>query len=267
MNNKNQTSQFGQQLKLWRNKRGLSQIELAAIASTTPRHLSFIESGRSRPGRDIILRLSRSLDLPPRHQNSLLVAAGLPPQFAEREPTDPKVSPYWKAIEQILQRHNPFPACVFDGVGRVLMCNEAHRRLAPDCENQTPEESMDAWFAPGSNRENIENWTEIAWGWVDRMRIEQARTHRKDLAALVDKAMTYLKDVARPSVPPDGYPEVIAPRFRFGDQVVRTFGTIMRFESAMEVTLSELKVELLFPEDEASEAFFHKLANEALVLE
>ncbi|MEP3478723.1 MAG: helix-turn-helix transcriptional regulator [Fuerstiella sp.] len=267
MENKLQNNQlptsFGQQLKMWRKKRGLSQLQLALSAHTTPRHLSFIESGRSRPGRDIVLRLSQCLDLSVRNCNSLLLAAGLPPQFPEREFDKDRPSPFHRAIEQILKQHEPYPGCAFDSLGRVILCNEAQRRFVPGCEIQTPEESIDAWFGPGANRDFIQNWAEVAWNWVDRQLHEAARTNNQELAKLVERALRHLGDTERPAAHSDNDPDVFSTRFRIGDKVIRTFATVMRFETAQEVTLSELRVELLFPFDETAAEFFHDLKEQS----
>ena len=252
---------FGRQLKIWRQKRGMSQLELATAASTTPRHLSFVESGRSRPGKELVLRLARSLDLSVRNQNELLIAAGLPAQFTERELTDQQIQPYRMAVEQIIQSHNPYPACVHDGLGRVLTCNDAHRRMVPGSEQMSPEELVDLLFAPGPIRDSLENWDEVVWAWVDRQLLTVANTNNRELSELVNRAMGYLADVERPDIKTDASsPEMMIMRFRFGDQSVRTFTTVMCFESALEVTLSELRVELMFPLDAESKEFFHQMA-------
>ncbi|MEM8736678.1 MAG: helix-turn-helix domain-containing protein, partial [Planctomycetota bacterium] len=180
--NNNKPTAFGRQLKRWRQKRGLSQLDLATSAATTPRHLSFVESGRSRPGKELVLRLARALDLPVRSQNELLLAAGLPAQFTERELTDQQIEPYRMAVQQIIDSHNPYPACVHDALGRVLTCNDAHRRMVPGCESMSPEELVDMFFAPGPLRNSIENWAEVAWAWVDRQQRSIADTKNRELS-------------------------------------------------------------------------------------
>lgn len=242
----------------------MSQLELATTASTTPRHLSFVESGRSRPGKELVLRLARSLDLSVRNQNELLIAAGLPAQFVERELTDQEIKPYRMAVEQIIQSHNPYPACVHDGLGRVLTCNDAHRRMMPGSESMTPEELVDVMFGPGRMREVVENWAEVAWAWVDQQLITVANTNNQELTALVHRAMDHLEGVERPEISGDASSsEMMIMRFRFGDRIIQTFSTVMCFESALEVTLSELRVKLMFPLDAESKSFFHELAEHA----
>lgn len=252
-------SPFGQQLRAWRRRRGLSQLELAARAETTPRHVSFIETGRSRPGRALVLRLAESMNLPVRDRNKLLTSAGLPPAFAERDLGEESMRPYREAVEAILRHHEPYPGCVADALGRILMSNKAFRALWPGGGDQTPEENVDAFFAPGGMNTVIENWAEVAWAYVDGQRREAARTGHPRLVALAERAARHLQGVPRPAVSGEGAP-VVCPRFRFGDRVVRTFSTVMRFEHAAEVTISELRVELIFPADEEGDAFFRGLA-------
>lgn len=251
-------SPFGERLRLWRRRRGMSQLQLATEAETTPRYLSFLETGRSRPGRAIVLRLARCLELPVREQNTLLLSAGLPAAFDERDLDDEALRPLRMAIDAILARHEPFPACAMDGLGRVVRLNEACRRFMPGVETQSPEQGLDAFLAPGPGREMVENFAEVAWAYCDRLQREAARTGDPRLRALFELAHAHLRDVPRP-VSAEG--PVLVVRFRFGDRVIRTFTTVMRFDTPHEVTLSELRVELVFPMDDEADAFFRSLAE------
>lgn len=254
-------SPFGQQLRLWRRRRGLSQLQLASRAETTPRHVSFIETGRSRPGRELVLRLAECMSLPVRDRNALLVSAGLPPAFPEHDLDQEQMRPFRIAVEAVLHRHEPYPACAMDGLGRVRLTNAGFRALWPGADQASPEEAIDAFFGPGPMREMIENWAEIAWAYAEGRRLEAMRTSDPRVSALADRVLEHLRGVPRP--PGTTSSGVVCPRFRFGDQVVRTFSTVMRFEHPTEVTLSELRVELLFPMDEVGDAFFRGLARAA----
>ena len=103
-------SPFGQQLRHWRTRAGKSQLELASEAGTTPRHLSFVETGRSRPGADLVLRLATALDIPIRERNALLVAAGLPPSFPAFALEDDAMKPIQRVLDRVLASHEPYPA-------------------------------------------------------------------------------------------------------------------------------------------------------------
>lgn len=253
-------SPFGQKLRAWRKQRGLSQLALAALADTTPRHVSFIETGRSRPGRNLVLRLAECMDLPVRERNDLLVSAGLSPAFAELDLTEEPMRPFRMAVEAMLEHHEPFPACAVDRVGTVLRANRAFRLLWPGSGDRTPEESVDAFFGAGPMRDAVENFAEVAWAYVDGQLSYAARTNDPRIASLAQRALAHLDDVERPP-PTDAV--VVCPRFRMGDEVVRTFSTTVRFEHAREVTISELRVELIFPMDEPSAAFFERMSAAA----
>ncbi len=251
-------SPFGKQLRYWRQQRGMSQVELAALASTTPRYVSFVETGRSRPGRDVVLRLGDSLELPVRAQNELLQAAGLPPAYAERELDEEEMRPFRLAVRAMLDNHSPYPACAADGLGRPQMVNPTFRALWGDVQDISPEEAVDAFFGPGPGREMIENWAEVAWAYVDGRRREVSRTNDARLRALTERALAHLEDVPRPAKPTAS--PIICPRFRVGDRVIRGFTTVVRFEHAHEITISELRVELIFPMDDVADRFFRETA-------
>ena len=116
---------FANALRRWRGQRGMSQIELALGAETTQRHVSFIESGRSLPGRGMVIRLSEALDLPLRGRNAPLLSAGYAPVYGETRFDDPKLGPVRRALERILEGHLPYPAVIVDRHGDLVAGNEA----------------------------------------------------------------------------------------------------------------------------------------------
>ncbi len=258
-NNKTTSTNFGRQLRWWRKKRNVSQLKLATLAATTTRHLSFLETGRSRPGRDVILRLSRALDLPIRDVNKLMIAAGLRKEYAEEEFDSQKLEPYRSVIETMLDHHNPFPAVVLDNIGNILMTNEGYLAFMPTGIPNSPEESIDEMFNPaGQLAQFIENWDEIVWAWLDRQKSELELFHTPRLADLIIRAEKHLENLVRPETKTT-QDAVLSPRFRVGDQIISTFATMMRFENVTEVTLSEIRVEFLFPMNAESRLFFTEL--------
>ncbi|MGH1347009.1 MAG: helix-turn-helix domain-containing protein [Nannocystales bacterium] len=252
---------FGRMLREWRGRRGLSQLALATQAETTPRHLSFIETGRSRPGRDLVLRLADAMEIPVRHRNALLEAAGLGRAYAERDLEEQDLRPFVDAVEMVLRNHDPYPGCAMDGYGQVRRTNAAFERLWPGALAMTPEQNIDAFFGPGPAREMLENWAELAWRDVDMRKQEAVRVGDARLHVLADRAEQHLADTPRPRAPDLTAAPVVCPRFRFGDQLVQTFSTVMRFEHANDVSLHELKVELIFPAEPSAAAFFRMLAQ------
>lgn len=254
-------SPFGRQLRRWRERRGASQLELATKAGTTPRHISFVETGRSRPGRELVLRLASALDVPIRERNELLLSAGLPAEFPIYELSDESMQPISGVLRMVLRAHEPYPAWVFVRGFQILLANAAGKALFPDLCNMSPESIVDMWFAPGPFRQMVENWQEVLWAGIDGLRREAARTSDPGVLGLLRRAEGHAAHIpvpegrARPDLP------VACPRFNIGGRVVRTISAVMRFDTAVEVTASELRVELMFPADGESEAYFRELVR------
>lgn len=256
---------FGRQLKHWRRQQGLSQLALASAADLSQRHLSFIETGRSRPGEDVVLRVAEALDLPLRERNNLLLAAGLTPCFADLPLSHDAIAPFRAAIERMLETHEPYPAYVIDRWWDVVDANAAGWRLFPVARDG-PVNAVDVFLAPGPVRDMVENFDAVAWAFLQRLRLEIAGSGPDArLQALLERAEGYLKDLPPPAsnTSEPGSELVICPRLRVGDQTVATLSMIARFGNTREVNLDELRVEMLFPADAAAVAFFHGLAEAA----
>ena len=137
---------FGRRLRYWRGLRGMSQLELAASAGTSSRHLSFCETGRSRPGRDLVLRLAEVLAVPVRAQNDLLEAAGLPPAHRAVPLDSPHLAPVRRVLDAVLAAHDPYPAWVLSRGLVVVDANRAARALFPGPVGLPSEQSVELWF-------------------------------------------------------------------------------------------------------------------------
>ncbi|MGI9615798.1 MAG: helix-turn-helix domain-containing protein [Acidimicrobiales bacterium] len=247
-------SPFGALLREWRRLRGVSQLELAGLVASTPRHISFIETGRSRPRRPLVLRLSRALTLPQRESNELLIAAGLPPEFTEDDLGADDLGPYRQAIDALLTSHTPFPGCVVDRWGQILLANEPFERINPGMAELTPEELLEATFGSDEGRARVLNWDEIAWAYVDRMSTVLTRTPDSRIEALVVRVREHLGGRERP--PASTSPHLSAVFLGPDGQTLSTFTTFLRFDYAHDVSLSELAVELIFPADETTRTWF-----------
>lgn len=248
------SSDFGRRLRAWRRQRGLSQFELAVRAGTTPRHLSFLETGRSRPGTEMVIRLANELDLAPREQNALLEAAGLPATRSHHPLEATEMSRFSGVIDSLLRGHEPLPAAVIDRYGAVLRANMAFERLSPGLVGLEPEELVDRFFGPGPWRDVLVNWTDAAAVWLARQRREICRTDDPRLEALVARAVRLIGPVPCPT-PAEGLPMVCS-RIRVGEEVLELFAVVVRFDTASDVTLSELRVELMYPGNDAADRFF-----------
>ncbi len=251
---------FGSHLKDFRRLRGMSQLALAAAADVSPRHVSFVESGRSRPSRQMVLRLAESLDMPLRARNELLHLAGYAPAFPERRLDEPALAAISSIIEQMLKQHEPYPAFVIDRYWNVVRANATAGRLFAGLMPEQPFNAVEMFLGPGPFRQVVENWEEVAWVTLNRLRRDAALAGRDErLNALLARAEELMADVEPPADADTSAPTVTS-RLRMGEQVVETISTIASFNAARDVTLDELHVELIYPANAEAEAFFRSAA-------
>ena len=147
-----QVSPFGRHVRRWRAIRRMSQLDLAAAAGTTPRHLSFVETGRSRPGRDLILRIADALTVPLPQRNTLLAAAGLSPAFPAHELGSRALEPVNRVLDQVLAGHEPYPAWVIRQPMTIVRANTGGEALFPGLTQLTPDQLIDLWYGPDPSR-------------------------------------------------------------------------------------------------------------------
>ena len=250
---------FGRQLKRWRRQRALSQLEFVVRADVSQRHISFIESGRSRPKAEVVQKIADALEIPIRERNHLLESAGLAPNYPEVSLSSEKLAPFRNAIEQMLRTHKPYPAYVINRSWELVDANTAGRLLFP-WSGEAPVNLLDAFLEPGPFRERIHNFPTVARNVLHRIRSEAANVgHNNRLHELVERAESVVKDLP-PSHEEIGSDLVLCPHLEIGGQVIKTIVVVARFGSAREVTLDELRVELVFPGDANAEAFFRGAA-------
>lgn len=244
---------FGGRLREWRRLRGMSQLALACEASTTPRYVSYLEAGRSRPSEAMVLRLSQALDLPLRERNRLLEAAGLAPAYRSVEPGAPDLAPYEAAVSRVLASHEPYPALVLDRHWNVTATNRGCERLFG--AELVGTNLVRRYFGDPRAADAIVNWADVAWAGLTRLRDQvEASPFDDELRALLAVAEAAIGEIESPAPAADGL--VVCPHFRVGDDVIRTVGMVMRFDTAVELTLDGLRVELTYPADETAHRFF-----------
>src|ERR671935_14961 len=163
------TNGFGVRLRWWRKRRGLSQLDLAGAAGTSQRHVSFLESGRTQPSREMVLCLAAALDVPLRQQNALLVAAGFAPVWGARDLTAPDLAPVNQALDYILAQQEPFPALVVDRHWNLLRANAGAQRLTTFLTGPAPDPApagavnLAEWLlSPDGLRPLLVNWQDVA---------------------------------------------------------------------------------------------------------
>lgn len=258
---KERVSPVGRLLKQWRSVRRMSQLELALEAGVSARHLSFVETGRSRPSRRMLLLLADVLSVPLRERNMLLEAAGYARYYRETGLSDPELAHVRQVIEFIIKRHEPYSAVVVDRHWNVLIANRPHERmLAHLLEDRSIDEAtagnlLRLTFDPMGLRPCISNWEEVARALVDRVHREVGASPDEESEALLEELLSYpgvpdrwrVPDLTRPP------PVVIPIRLRAGELELALFSAITTLGTAQDVTLHELRIESFFPADEATD--------------
>lgn len=245
---------FGDHLREWRQRRHLSQFDLAGDAEISARHLSFVETGRAAPSRDMVLRLAERLDVPLRERNVLLVAAGFAPAFPSRSLDDPALAAARQAMETVLKAHEPYPALAVDRHWNLVSANAM---IAPFLTGVAPSllappiNVMRLSFHPQGIAPLTVNLAEWCAHLLERLHRQCEATADPVLIALYDELKTY-PIPARKTPHLVGAENSLAVPFqmRMGDDVLSFISTTMVFGTPLDVTLSELALETFFPADD-----------------
>ena len=260
---------MGELLRRWRGVRGLSQLGLALEASTTPRHVSFVESGRSQPSRAMVLRLARVLDVPIRERNQLLLAAGYAPLYGEAGLDGDQAAQVRAALERMLAAHEPFPAVTMDRHWNVTGGNGAASRffgwlLGPREATTGPANVVRMMFDSRALRPMVSNWEAVAASLIGRVHREVVGgMPDADAAALVDEVLAYADvpgDLRRPRPDLAALP-VIPIGFEKDGKRFRYFSTVTTLGTPQDVTAQELRIECFFPVDAETERNAAELAR------
>ncbi len=251
---------FADDLKTWRTTRRLSQLALATECGISARHLSFLETGRARPSRGMILRLSETLNMPRPARNRLLVAAGFAPVYPDLKREAVALAPFSQAIDRMLDRHAPYPAAVMDRLWRITQMNKPAETLFSGIGLTVGQSMIQLLLETNVGPEAIENWPEFGHHITMRLRAESAEAG--GIAELDQAAELLAHDpTIKAYEPPVPLPPVTPTIFRAGPTRLSLFSTLAQFGSAEEVTLSDLKIELMFPANEETRLFLEGLAT------
>jgi transcriptional regulator with XRE-family HTH domain len=247
------------QIRDWRQRRRRSQLDLALDAEISARHLSFLETGRSRPSREMVLRLAEKLEVPLRERNALLVAAGFAPVFPERPLDDPSLKAARQAIDLVLRGHEPYPALAIDRHWTLVASNAAVPPMLAGVDPsllEPPVNVLRLSLHPGGLAPRIVNIREWRAHLFDRLRRQVELTADPALIALLHELRAYPQHTeAADEAPPVDYGNVVVPfRLRTGDRELAFFSTTTVFGTPVDITLSELAIEAFFPADEATAA-------------
>ncbi len=246
----------GDYLRLWRQRRGMSQLDLAVDAEISQRHLSFIESGRSSPSREMILRLTERLDIPLRDRNAILLAAGFAPFFGEHSLNDPAMSDARAAIEMILKGHEPFPALAVDRHWNLVMTNGALAPLLTGVEDrellEEPINVLRLSLHPRGLAPHIVNLIEWRHHLLDRLHRQIAATRDDVLISLMRELVAYPANDGPSAVPSDFGGVLVPLKLDTPAGVLSFLSTTTMFGTPRDVLLSEIAIEAFFPADDAT---------------
>ncbi|OLT30421.1 transcriptional regulator [Actinomadura sp. CNU-125] len=246
----------GELLREWRHRRRISQLDLAIAANVSARHVSLVETGKSNPSADMVLRLADHLDVPLRDRNRLLLAAGFAPRYTERPLDGDALSAARDAVGRVLRAHEPYPALVFDRRWNILMTNRAvdpfFALVDPDLL-RPPVNLVRLGLDPRGLARLVVNTADVRAVFRSRIARQLAAAPDPELAALYDEFLAPAADEPGRPIEPD----VVIPMIvRFDGRELRLFSTITTFGTPMDITLDEISIESYYPADAESAAYW-----------
>lgn len=261
----NQDTTFGHLLRTWRGRRRLTQEELSHRAGVSTRHLSFLETGRSNPSREMVLDLAEHLDVPLRERNQLLAAAGFAPVYSRTSLEAPEMEAVRGAIDQVLAGHEPYPAMVVDRYWNIVTMNRAAALFAQDVAPHLlgpPPNVYRISLHPEGLAPRVVNFPDLAHHLLHRLRHDVEVAADPDLTALLAEVETYptIRGLGRAAVPAS-QAIVVPVRLRTPRGELSLFSTITTFGTPIDVTVAELALETFFPADAATAARLNARAD------
>ena len=257
----------GPLLRAWRERRRVSQLELALRADSSARHISFVETGRSRPSEEMVLRLAEHLDVPVRERNSLLLAAGYAPRYPETPLDDPALDALREGLERLIQGYEPYPALVVDATYTVVAANRGITMLldgVPESLLQLPLNAMRLTLHPEGMAPRIRNLGEWRGHLLAQMERQIALHRSEPLRALYEEVKAYPAPgtAAGGAEPAPPVPYFALPmRIEHDGRVLSFVSSISTFNTPMDVTVSELAIETFLPADPATAKYLHSLGD------
>ena len=261
------TAGFPRLLREWRQKRRLSQLDLALTSGVSQRHVSFLESGRANPSRNMILQLSESLEVPLRDRNHWLTAAGFAPIFQARSLDDPQMALVMSAVRMMLMAHEPFPAIALDRAWNVALSNTPFDRLGAMLGEDIwarvgggPRNLMRLFFHPQGIRPFVTNWPAVGPLVWRRAQREAEALGGQEMKAVLDQLAPHQDPEVLWSAIDTALPPVIPFNLEVKGVRMSMFAVVATFGTAQDVTADELRLETLFPADAETEALFRGAA-------
>jgi transcriptional regulator with XRE-family HTH domain len=258
---------IGALLQYWRKTRNLSQLALANEAGVSPRHVCFLETGRAKPSREMVLHLADALSIPLRERNALLMAAGFAPGYQQSSLDAPQLAPVRAAIDAILAKQEPYPAIVMNRTWDIVAANGAAGRFfGMLLSGRTPPDAHNVlrlMFHPDGLRASVTNWDAVAPALVQRV-------HREAIGGVLDeRSRELLAEILRyPGVPANWHRldpgatllPVLPVSFQHGPLRFEFFSAVTVLGTPQDITLQELRIESFFPADAETDTATHRLA-------
>jgi transcriptional regulator with XRE-family HTH domain len=245
-------------IREWRQRRRLSQLDFAVEAEISSKHLSFLETGRSQPSREMLLHLAELLEVPLRERNAMLIAAGFAPMFSERALTDPALQPARSAVEQVLKGHEPYPALAIDRHWTLVASNAAVNPFLEGVDAELlkpPLNVLRLSLHPNGLAPRIVNHAEWRAHLLARLKRQIDVSADRVLMALADELAKYPAPSSMGREPRFDTTSIVVPlRLAAGGSVLSFISTTTVFGTPIDVTLSELAIEAFFPADDATAA-------------
>jgi transcriptional regulator with XRE-family HTH domain len=265
-----EASTFSQLLKAWRMKRRLSQLDLALESGVSQRHVSFLESGRAKPSRAMILQLSETLEVPLRERNDWLVAAGFAPIFRARPLDDPQMNQVMNAVRMMLANHEPFPAIAIDRAWNIRLSNRPFDVLSSMVGEEvwtriggSERNLMRLFFHPNGVKPLVSNWNTIAPLLWHRARREADALGGQEMKAVLADLSQYQDAETLWAAEETALVPVLPLEMEKDGLRVSLFTVIATFGTAQDVTADELRIESFFAADEVTDRIFRAAANPA----
>ena len=258
---------FNSALRHWRKLRKVSQLELALNADVSQRHISWLETGRSQPSKEMVIKLSEAMDIPLRDRNQLLNSAGFSDAYSHSGLDEPSMAPINDILETILTNHEPYPAYVLDRYWNITMQNKASQTMF-----EVAGDPEAIWQAIGDNGEHnialltvhpnglrnyIQNWDIIISPFIKRLKKEAMESNNPQLQQRYEQLATHINESDMTnSVTPDQLLPVLPIKFGSADSTLNLYSIISTFGTAQDITANELRIETFYPCDKQTAKFF-----------
>jgi transcriptional regulator with XRE-family HTH domain len=260
-----QSNQFTDNLREWRKHRKMSQLDLALAAEVSQRHVSWLETGRSQPSREMVVKLSDAMDVPLRKRNSILNSAGYANLYADKDLSEPSMQRVTHILEELLSHHNPYPAFVLDRQWNIKMKNEAadilFEILGDPCQvwrdvGDTGEMNIALLTVhPKGLRRFISNWQEVATPFMRRLKREALESGDESMLSRYDRLKNHAGELIDNDDHSDLVP-VLPLEIDLGGPLLKLCSVISTFGTAQDITANELRIETFYPADETTRKYF-----------